>query len=335
MRSPLLLFLSSALLACSASATDGDASGGGEDDYTKKGRLQLLVTVDWEGRDLRDDNLAAMQDLHAKFPQIKVINFLNAAYYTKSGAQKDDVTARIQRGLGPSDEKGLHIHGWKSLFEAAGVTFKNTPTFWGTTLQPQDCLFDCGHEVPISEYTTDDLRKVVKLSLDTLESNGFGRAKSFRTGGWMAKQNVRDAVAAEGLVSEQSAVPVEFLKPQLGAYPVYGWLGDLWKDTTRTSQPYVVDTASAPLLEIPDNGCLSDYVSAQQMVDVFEANKAAFLADRSKNVVVSIGFHEETASMYVPVLEEALGRIFEEVQTEKLPLDSVTSDAIASASATK
>ncbi len=106
MRSLLLLFLSSTLLACSASAADG--SGGGEDDYTRNtGRLQLLVTVDWEGRDLRDENLAAMQDLHVKFPQVKVINFLNAAYYTKSGAQKDDVTQRIQRGLGASDEKGL------------------------------------------------------------------------------------------------------------------------------------------------------------------------------------------------------------------------------------
>ncbi len=330
---PLLFVVSSTLLACSSSPAG--ATNGGEDDYTKdKGRIQLLVTVDWEGRDLQDVNLAAMQDLHTKFPQVKVINFLNAAYYTKSGARKDDVTSRIQRGLGPNDEKGLHIHGWKSLFEASGVKFVNTPTFWGTTLQPQDCLLDCGHEVPISEYTADDLRKVVKFSLDTLEGSGFGRAKSFRTGGWMAKQNVRDAVAAEGLVSEQSAVPVEFLQPKLGSYPVYGWLGDTWKDITRTSQPFFVDTASTPLLEIPDNGCLSDYMSAQQMVDVFEANKAAFLADKSKNVVVSIGFHEETASMYVPVLEQALGRIYDEALQERLPLDSVTSDAIA-APATK
>ena len=52
-------------------------------------------------------------------------------------------------------------------------------------------------------------------------------------------------------------------------------------------------------------------------------------------MVVSIGFHEETASMYVPVLEEALGRIFDEAKQEKLPLDSVTSDAIAAPAATK
>src|SRR5947209_2234445 len=89
--------------ACAAEADDGTV---GEDDYTrKKGKLQLVVTVDWEGRDLRDDNLAAMQDLHAKFPQVKIIHFLNAGYYTKQGAVPADVTARINRAIKPGDEK--------------------------------------------------------------------------------------------------------------------------------------------------------------------------------------------------------------------------------------
>jgi hypothetical protein len=323
----LLFFSACALAACSSAGSSDDASG--EDDYTEKGTIQLLVTVDWEGRDLTDDNLHAMQDLHAKFPQVKVVNFLNAAYYTKAGAQKADVSSKIASAIGPSDEKGLHIHGWKSLFEASGVTFKSGPTFWGTTLTPQECLLDCGHEVPISEYTTDDLRKVVKFSLDTLEQNGFGRAKSFRTGGWMAKQSVRDAVAAEGITAEQSAVPVEFLKGKLGDYPVYSWLGEIWQGTNRTSQPYMLDTSTQKLLEVPDNGCLSDYMTADQMLDVFHANKDTFLADKTKTVVVSIGFHEETASMYIPILEDALTRIYDEAKKENLPLVSVTTEAIA------
>src|SRR5262249_22646236 len=150
----------------------------------------------------------------------------------KAGANRDDVTRKIKSALGPNDERGLHIHGWKSLFESAGVTFKNTPTFWGTTLSPAECISDCGHEVPISEYSTDELRKVVKFSLDTLQANGFGRATSFRTGGWMLKPSVRDAIAAEGIKWDHSAVPVQFLQPKLGAYPLYSWLGALWPTTT-------------------------------------------------------------------------------------------------------
>jgi hypothetical protein len=326
-----LLLITALTPACAAESANGTV---GEDDYTrKKGKIQLVVTVDWEGRDLRDDNLAAMQDLHAKLPQVKIIHFLNAGYYTKQGAVVADVTARINRAIKPGDEKALHIHGWRRLFEASGDTFRSSPTFWGTSLDPhsRDCLDDCGHEVPISLYTTDELRKVVKFSLDTLEHNGLGRAKSFRCGGWMAKTNVRDAVAAEGLEYEHSAVPVSFLQPKLGNMPIYGWLSDLWKDTTNVSQPYSLTTASTPLLEVPDNGALADYVSTQQMMDTFEANKAAFLRDRSKNVVVSVGFHEETASMYVPQLEAALQKMYDEAKAENLPFESVTSEALAPA----
>lgn len=315
-----------------AAEEDGAPVAEGEDDYTRrKGKLQLLVTVDWEGRDLREDNVRAMENLNARFPQVKIIHFLNAGYYTKQGAVVSDVTARVNRAIKPGDEKALHIHGWKRLFEASGVTFRSGPTFWGTTLDARgrECMSDCGHEVPISVYTTEELRKVVKFSLDTLEDNGFGRAKSFRCGGWMAKPAVRDAIAAEGLKYEHSAVPTVFLAPKLANQPVYGWLSELWSGTTDLSQPYTIPTASAPLTEVPDNGALADYVSTQQMVDVFHANKAAFLRDRRKNVVVSFGFHHETAASYLPLLEAALTSMYAEAKAENLPLESATSEALA------
>jgi hypothetical protein len=313
-------------------ASETDEGTTGEDDYTrKKGKLQLVVTVDWEGRDLREDNLLAMQELHARFPQVKIVHFLNAGYYTKQNAVPSDVTTRINRAIAPGDEKALHIHGWKRLFEASGLTFRASPTFWGTSLDAhgRECIEDCGHEVPISLYTSEELRKVVKFSLDTLEGNGFGRPKSFRCGGWMAKTNVRDAIAAEGLTYEHSAVPTVFLQPKLGTTPVYGWLSELWQGTTSISQPYTITTASTPLTEVPDNGALADYVSTQQMMDTFEANKAELLKDRKKNVVVSVGFHEETAATYLPQLEAALERMYAEAKAENIPFESVTSTALA------
>jgi hypothetical protein len=331
---PLLAFVGLATLAqgCVA-ATDDPQSA--DEELRRKAKLQLVVTVDWEGRDLRDDNLRAMQDLHTRFPQVKIVHFLNAGYYTKQLADRADVTARINRAIAPGDEKALHIHGWKRLFEASGVVFRGTPTFWGTTIDPRsrECIEDCGHEVPISLYTTDELRKVVRFSLDTLERNGLGRAKSFRCGGWMAKPTVRDAIAAEGLKYEHSAVPVAFLKPKLGDRPLFDWLSELWVGTTTLSQPVLLPTATTPLIEVPDNGALADYASAQQMVDVFHENKAAFLRDRRKNVVVSIGFHQETAAAFLPQLEIALRRILDEAKTENLNFESVTSASLSVAPA--
>jgi hypothetical protein len=333
---PLLSLVALAALgqACQGcSASSGDAAESEEAELRRKAKLQLVVTVDWEGRDLRDDNLRAMEDLRARFPQVKIVHFLNAGYYTKQLANRADVTARINRAILPGDEKALHIHGWKRLFEASGVVFRGTPTFWGTTIDPhgRECIEDCGHEVPISLYTTDELRKVVRFSLDTLEGNGFGRAKSFRCGGWMAKTTVRDAVAAEGLRFEHSAVPVVFLEPKLADKPLFGWLTELWQGTTQLSQPVVLPTTTTPLLEVPDNGALADYVSTQQMMDVFEANKAEFLRTRTKSVVVSIGFHQETAAMFVPRLSAALQRILDEVKAESLPFESATSATLSAA----
>ena len=329
---PLVALLALAALgqACASIEDDGASA---EAELRRKAKLQLVVTVDWEGRDLREDNLRAMEDLRARFPQVKIVHFLNAGYYEKPLARRDDVTARINRVLRPGDEKGLHIHGCKRLFDASGVTFRGTPTFWGTTIDPRsrECLDDCGHEVPISLYTSDELRHVVKRSLDTLEDNGFGRARSFRCGGWMAKPAVRDAIAAEGLAYEHSAVPVKFLEPKLGALPLFGWLSELWPTTTMLSQPSTLATSTTPLVEVPDNGALADYVSAQQMVEVFEANKDAFLKDRTRSVVVSIGFHQETAATFLPQLTSALQRILDEVRLESLPFESATSASLSAA----
>jgi len=315
-------------------AADDDAAAASEDDLTRRGgKLQLVVTVDWEGRDLREDNIRAMENLHARFPDVKIVHFLNAAYYTKDLADPVDITKRINRAILPGDEKALHIHGWKRLFEAAGATFVASPTFWGTSLDARgrECMADCGHEVPISLYSTAELRKVVKFSLDTLEANGFGRAKSFRCGGWMAKPSVRDAIAAEGLKYEHSAVPTVFLQPKLAAYPVYDWLSELWQGTTSTSQPYRLPAAEgASLVEVPDNGALADYVNAAQMMEVFRANKAEYLRDRRRNVIVSVGFHEETAAAYLPQLEAAIAQMYEEAKLEGLPFESITSSQLAS-----
>jgi hypothetical protein len=310
---------------CSAAEPD---AGSAEDDYTRRGRIQLYVSVDWEGRELAETNLAAMERLHERFPQIKIVHFLNAAYFTKPGADAEAVTAKIARTIAPGDEHGLHIHGWKRLFESAGVEFRTNPTFWGESRLTSDCSYDCGHEVPISAYSSDELRKVVKFSNDTLEANGFARPESFRTGGWMGTEDVRAALAAEGIRYDSSAVPTEFLEPQLGRYPVHTWLSELWSGTTPTSQPYTLPTTEGDLLEIPDNGALADYMTADQMVDVFQQCKAEWKRNRRKKVVVSIGFHQETAARYLPELERALTRIYEIAEEERIPVESVTSAQI-------
>lgn len=330
-----------AALAAPGCASESEPTTGDEQHDTEEGRLFLLVTVDWEGRDLREDNLVAMERLRERFPEVKLVQFLNAAYFTKDGADTADVRARIDRTLLPGDELGLHVHGWKSLFEASGVTFRDSPTFWDPAGKVTDCFADCGHEVPISAYETDELRSVIRFSVDTLEAAGLGRATSFRAGGWMAAPHVRDALVAEGFVTENSAVPADFLASEIGHLPLHGWVADLWPGTTGTSQPERLETVAPAtgdpgadehghILEIPDNGALADYMTADEMIAVYDDVKALRAEDPRHDVVLSIGFHHETAARYLPRVEAALEHILADAEAEGLPLRSATAAEVAS-----
>jgi hypothetical protein len=289
-------------------------------DEDGRGEVLLMVTVDWEGDDLADDNLDAMAAMRDRFELVPLVHFLNAAYFTKPGANAEDVQRRTARVLRDHDELGLHIHGWKSLFEASGVEFRNSPTFWGGTVPSYRCSYDCGHDVPISEYAVDELRSVIQLSIDELGAAGFGRAMSFRAGGWMAAPNVREALAAEGLRVDSSAVAAYFLEDEIGDTDLYRWVDALWGGTDSTSQPYPLDG----LTEVPDNGALADYVTADEMYSVYLDAKELLAAEPTEDVVVNIGFHQETAARYLHRVEAALALMFEDAEANDVPLRPTT-----------
>ncbi len=297
---------------------------------TEQGKLLIIVTVDWEGDDLAEENLAAMERLRERFPEVELVQFLNAAYFTKPGADAADVRARIARTLREGDEHGLHIHGWKRLFEAAGVTFRNTPTFWEAGGKvTASCTFDCGHEVPISSYTKDELASVIRFSSGLLVEQGFDQPRSFRAGGWMADENVREALVGEGFLTENSAVPATFLASEIGALPLFTWVDALWSGTDEAAQPYELETSAGSLLEIPDNAALADYVTADEMFAVYEAQRELWRADPKESKVLSLGFHQETADRFLPRVEQALERVFADAEENAVPVEVVTARELA------
>jgi len=325
------------LFACAALAVlgCGDASsladGASDEEPAElrgKGRIQIVVSVDWEGRDLEARNLQAMSDLRGAMPDVRIVQFLNAAYFTKPGADAAEVRAKIKSTLLPTDELGLHVHGWKRLVEASGVTFRTRPNFWGRATVSGDCSYDCGHEVSIGAYTEPEVEKIIAKSLAVLEQNGFGRAKSFRAGGWMATEPVREALVASGIRWDSSAVPREHLASEISTLPLLDWVGTTWKGTTSTTQPYAIATPAGTLDELPDNGALADYMTADDMVAVFRANADEWAKDPKSTRVVGIGFHQETAADYVPRVRDAIDRIKAEAKARKVPLSFVSTRSV-------
>lgn len=268
--------------------------------------VRVVVSVDWEGSGFDDEDMAAFCQFRDDFPDLPLTHFLNAAYFTRLAP--DDVTGavstsdKIRTVLRDGDEIGLHVHADNHLLFAAGVTPKRNPSW---TYLPDIS----GHSVALSTFSEEEVRSIVAFSCRTLVQQGFDRPKAFRAGGWHAGSSVLSALAAEGFAVDSSEVPHDWFSGG------FGDVQDLWPDATRVSQPY--STGVGNLIEVPDNGCLADYATSEQMIDNFQA---VVRSARGKPAVLSLGFHQETAAKYLPRLRSALLEIELRAAMQRIPL---------------
>jgi len=122
---------------------------------------------------------------------------------------------------------------------------------------------------------------------------------SFRAGGWRAELHTLRALAAAGFTVDSSANNWRRLEEwnQPDGTTLYAWNMEHWATIGDTSQPYypsetdiLADAAPhLPILEVPDNGILVDYVTTQEMIEIFDANwgGGALLAPKA----YSVGYH--------------------------------------------
>lgn len=284
-------------------------------------KMYLNISVDWEGREISEKNIKAMKTFRRDHPHVPMLHFLNAAYFTKKNAKVQKIRQQISEVLKPMDEKGLHIHSWKSLVTKASVTYRKTPS-WRTHNRHTSCENDCGHDIPISAYTLEEIRKIIQTSHKILAQNGFGKATSFRAGGWMASPRVLKALSLEGITLDASSVPKIFLER---SQPVItSWISEIWPNTKTTSQPYEIKLLENKILEFPNNGCLADYMTGDMMFKVFKQNVKLWKRDTKRDIFVSLGFHQETAFRYLDRLRIALKLIDVYIKENKIPMTYLT-----------
>lgn len=285
-----------------------------------QGKVRIVVSVDWEGRNLEAENLRAMQNFRAAFPEVPLQHFLNAAYYTKAGADAPSITRAVQSVLRPGDEHGLHLHAWRSLVEASGVKFRRGPSFVAGEVDERKCGIDCGNDVALTAYSVGELRKIIQKSVTILSAQGFNRPFSFRAGGWQADAQVLTALLEEGFTMDGSATDGDYLEESWGDYNLYPFVKELWPSISPSSQPYTFTTVDQKsILELPNNGSLSDYVSASDMLNTFKVQARLLQLNPEKDVYLSIGFHQETAASYLPRLTGALTAIRAYAESQRIP----------------
>jgi hypothetical protein len=107
-----------------------------------------------------------------------------------------------------------------------------------------------------------------------------------------------------------------------GEATLYEWNQSHWASIDATSQPYYpsVDDILAdappvlPILEVPDNGALVDYVTDLEIIELFEANWHGEVLDRPTTYVT--GYHPESYLNYDRYLEDGLSYIDQSLYAE-------------------
>jgi hypothetical protein len=190
------------------------------------------------------------------------------------------------------DEIGLHIHPYCNFVTVAGVTCRTSPSF----AYASDST---GYTVILASYTSDELAKMFAKATELFTAHGLPQPRTFRAGGWTADLHVLQALADAGHVADTSAVNWARLEEWEGrpGAQLYPWNRDHWNPIGNTSQPYypsqtdvLADAAPhLPILEVPDNGALVDYVTGQEMIDIFHANFSGDALPAPR--IYSIGYH--------------------------------------------
>lgn len=264
------------------------------DSFIISAPLFILVSCDWDTSDNPSAALELQDTLHGRHPGLQMTQFVGPYLFTDplmSRARQDSTVAWLLRAKAfYGDEIGLHIHARCHFLQSAGVACRSTPSWY----------FPNGDSTGLSlflhSFTTEELEKMLRASDSLFTVNGLPIPRSFRAGGWTADLPVIRALARHGFKVDGSAPNPSRLKEETASLALYAWMDTAWHSISDTSQPFtVIDTASggalSTILEVPDNGALIQYVSVQEMVDIFRKNLGDSILLRPRQV--SYVFHAE------------------------------------------
>jgi hypothetical protein len=293
------LFVAAMVLAgCSKSSPPQPAA---------KGRLVVAVTLDWEGAYLSPEGLDALDALRKGLPDVPITHFVSAAYFTKDSPDPRAVSTIVE-AVRKGDELAVHLHAWKSLALAAGIEPKLNPSFLtGTDKLMQFEDGDVGFDTDLEVYSVVEARALIRTSRKLLEQTRLPISKSFRAGGYLATPRILQAIREEGFAVDSSATNAQQLDARQDAV-LPRRIREVWPKVETATQPFFVEVPGGKLLELPI-AAIADYVTAAELVGVLEAAHGRLQQEPARDVVVVLGFHQETSQEFAGRLGEALQQV--------------------------
>ncbi len=264
--------------------------------FTRSHPLYVVVSNDWDTSDNADSVISDQAALHTRHPHLVMTHLVGPYTFTDGTLPAERLDAQLawlERARHDwGDEVGLHIHPYCNFVDVTGVTCRTSPTY-ATSWR------GVGYTVPSTAYEEDEYLAMLRAADALFEAHGLGKPTAFRAGGWAADERILRALATDGFLVDSSACNWRRMEewrdvPGASLYPL---AMSLWGPIDDVSQPYYPgehDAArdAAPhlsILELPDNGILADYVSADEMIEILRSLWDGGALDEPR--ALSIGYH--------------------------------------------
>jgi hypothetical protein len=277
-------------------AADGATTAFARATFIRSHPLYFMMTTDWDFAEPGAAALDAHGRLRTDHPDLRFTQFVGPYTFTDpavSEARRAELVSWLKASRDEhGDEIALHIHPRCNFVVHAGLTcITDQSTVYATDAT--------GYTIKLEAYGQAGLETLLDDADAIFTERGLGKPVTFRAGGWTASLDNLKALAAKGYVADTSALNwariEEWSRPQ--PYELYRWTMENWSQIGDTSQPYYpnVDDKQAsaapnvPILEVPDNAAMVDYVTVPEMIDIFTANWPGTAL--AKPTVFMMGFH--------------------------------------------
>ena len=267
----------------------------------KTKHIYVTLSIFWEGSHLHEHNIKTIETLRETHPEIKVHHFISPAYFLHEN--REERIATIKRAIRPKDTLGVFVSPWKNLIQEADILFRVSPSFWGP--RETACESNCGNAVPLTVYSSQDIKKIFDLSRNIIERAGFKPLKSYSVSGWQHSTQIANAAKDTGFHYDFSAIPPSRIHRRLHNYPVYNWTLANLSGFEGALQPKFSRRSGSPIIVIPQSGGIIDYNTVEELEGFFmEALKQS-----SESTIYNLALHQETISTFKPRLQRILSKI--------------------------
>jgi hypothetical protein len=265
---------------------------------------RMGVVVAWEGEATQQADVDALKRLRAELSGVRWIHMVDPASFLRGDTSQ--AKAYVREATTGEDIFGIHLAGWKSLMDKAGVPFRAKPTFFGNVIAKEDCAVDCGREVPLSAYSQDELRRFLGSAVAVYRSGTGHDPESFLVAGHVATRAVVLPAREMGLEHDFSGVVPAQMAEALSGYPLSHWVKSAWP-SARADRPVFFEMLNGRrLTRYVVNGGQVDWASSETLAEQAWAVVADARARRASECVVIWMLHEATAAKYAPRLLKAM-----------------------------